>query len=57
VNDHEAVMSKYGHLMVKIATVPGIFSSALGDIGYIFRTPDEDQVEAIVHFIHATRQP
>ncbi|MGD9250290.1 MAG: ATP-grasp domain-containing protein [Desulfobacterales bacterium] len=57
VNDHEAVMSKYGHLMVKIAAVPGVFSSALGDIGYIFRTPDEDQVEAIVHFIHATRQP
>ncbi len=56
VNDHEAVMSRYGHLMVKIAAVPGIFSSALGDIGYIFRTPDADQVEAIAHFIHASRQ-
>jgi biotin carboxylase len=54
-HDHHAVMSRYGHQILQVATVPGIFSSALGDIGYIFRTPDEDQVEAIVRFIHATR--
>ncbi len=56
VHDHEAVISRYGHLMVKVAAVPGIFSSALGDIGYIFRTPDEEQIEAIAQYIHASRQ-
>ncbi len=57
VHDHEAVLSKYGNQVVKVASVPGIFSSALGDRGYIFRAPDEDQIEAIAQFIHATHQP
>ena len=57
VHDHETVLSTYGNQVVKVAAVPGVFSSALGDRGYIFRTPDEDQVEAIAQFIHATHQP
>ncbi|MBL0712744.1 MAG: ATP-grasp domain-containing protein [Desulfosarcina sp.] len=57
VHDHEAVMSRYGRFMVQVAVVPGIFSSALGDIGYIFRSPDEGRIEAISQFIHATLKP
>lgn len=51
-NSHEAVMALYGDFMVQVESVPGIFSSALGDIGYIFRAPDMEKIEEIVQFIH-----
>jgi hypothetical protein len=41
--------------MLQVESVPGVFSSALGDIGYIFRSPDLSQIMDIVHFIHETR--
>jgi hypothetical protein len=54
-NSHEAVMARYGAFMVRADDVPGVFSSALGDFGYIFRSPDMEQIEEIVRFIHDTR--
>ena len=51
-NSHEAVMARYGSFMVQVESVPGIFSAALGDIGYIFRSPDLEKIEEIVRFIH-----
>jgi biotin carboxylase len=54
-NSHEAVMSRYGSFMVQVERVPGIFSAALGDIGYIFRSPDLEKIEEIVRFIHDIR--
>jgi hypothetical protein len=51
---HDDIMSRYGDFMVQVAQVPGVFSSALGDIGYIFRTNHLDQVLEIVRFIHRT---
>lgn len=51
-HSHDEVMEKYGRFMVQAASVPGIFSSALGDFGYIFRSPDPNRIEAIVHYIH-----
>jgi hypothetical protein len=51
---HEAIMNRYGGFMVQVARVPGVFSSALGDIGYIFRSAKLDDILEIVHFIHAT---
>lgn len=54
-HDHETVMARYGPFIVQAAAVPGIFSSALGDFGYIFRSPEMGRIEEIVRFIHETR--
>lgn len=53
-NSHEAVMTRYSRFMVQVASVPGVFSSALGDLGYIFRSPDMETIAEVVEFIHAT---
>ncbi len=39
--------------MCQVDRVPGVFASALGEMGYIFRTPDLDEMNAIVGWIHA----
>ena len=44
----------YGSFMVQIESVPGVFSSALGDIGYIFRSKSLDEIFEIVQFVHKT---
>jgi hypothetical protein len=46
-------MKRYGRLMVQVASVPGVFSSALGDIGYVFRSENLDDLFETVNFIHA----
>jgi hypothetical protein len=51
---HEDILSRYGKYMVQIESVPGVFSSALGDIGYMFRSENLDQIMEIVKFIHQT---
>ncbi|MGE5255241.1 MAG: ATP-grasp domain-containing protein [Hyphomicrobiales bacterium] len=52
-HSHNDILSRYGHVILQVESVPGVFSSALGDVGYIFRSPRLDQVLEIVHFIHA----
>ncbi|MFO7708806.1 MAG: ATP-grasp domain-containing protein [Desulfobacterales bacterium] len=54
-HSHEEIMDRYGHLFLQVESVPGVFSSALGDIGYIFRSPDPEQIMEVVRFIHAPR--
>jgi len=51
---HEDILSRYGDFMVQIESVPGVFSSALGDIGYIFRSKSMDQILEIVNYVHQT---
>ena len=51
---HADIMTRYGDFMVQVASVPGVFSSALGDIGYIFRSAKSDDIFEIVDYIHAT---
>jgi hypothetical protein len=51
---HEEIVSRYGKFVVLVASVPGVFSSALGDIGYIFRSTTLDDIYEIVKFIHET---
>jgi biotin carboxylase len=50
---HDDIMNRYGGFMVQVASVPGVFSSALGDIGYIFRSINLDAISEIIDFIHA----
>lgn len=52
-NRHEDILHHYDSFIVQAATVPGVFSSALGDIGYIYRAEDLDQINEITEFIHA----
>ncbi len=52
VHSHEEILARYDTFMVQVESVPGVFSSALGDIGYIFRTQDLDKMMEIVGFIH-----
>jgi hypothetical protein len=49
---HEDILARYGSCMVQIESVPGVFSSALGDIGYIFRSPSLDEILEIARLIH-----
>jgi hypothetical protein len=54
VYSHEDILSHYGAFMAQIESVPGVFNSALGDIGYIFRSKSLDEILKIVRFIHQT---
>jgi hypothetical protein len=38
--------------MLQVQSVPGVFSSALGDIGYIFRSDTLEETMDAVRFIH-----
>jgi hypothetical protein len=51
---HEDILARYGGQILMVETVPGVFSSALGDIGYIFRSPQLAVIEEIIAYIHAT---
>ena len=54
---HDDIMHQYGQHIVQVARVPGVFSSALGDIGYIFRSSEQAQIDRINRAIHATDAP
>lgn len=53
-HSHEQIVVRYGDCICQIDQVPGVFASALGDVGYIFRTPDYGQMQDIISFIHQT---
>ncbi len=50
--NHSDILACYGHLILQVESVPGVFSSALGDVGYIFRADSLDQMMEVVRFIH-----
>ncbi len=52
VYSHEAIMERYGACILEVQSVPGVFSTALGDIGYIFRAEHEQDIIEITSFIH-----
>jgi len=47
-HSHADILARYGSFMVQIESVPGVFSSALGDIGYIFRSKSLDEILEIL---------
>jgi hypothetical protein len=53
-NSHAEILARFGSEIVKVASVPGVFSSALGDVGYIFRSTSMARNEEITRFIQAT---
>jgi hypothetical protein len=54
-HSHKEILNRYGGLIKQAESVPGIFSSALGDIGYIFRSESLDELMEVVGFIHRTK--
>ena len=38
--------------VTQVDQVPGVFASALGELGYIFRTEKMDRLQEIIRFIH-----
>jgi len=54
---HEEILARYSTDICRIDQVPGVFASALGDIGYIFRTREEERLREIITFIHQLHAP
>jgi hypothetical protein len=54
VHPHEEILDRYAADLCQVDRVPGVFSSALGDMGYIFRTRELDRMDTIAAFIHQT---
>jgi hypothetical protein len=54
LNSHADIMARFNIEIVNVVSVPGVFSSALGDVGYIFRSGEMARVREIADFIHAT---
>ncbi len=51
---HDEIMARWRAFIVQVVSVPGVFSTALGDTGYIFRSPRLEDIEEITAFIQAT---
>ncbi|WP_284316290.1 ATP-grasp domain-containing protein [Labrys miyagiensis] len=54
INDHRAVLEAHGDRIVHFAPIEDVFSRAMGNFAYQFRSEDFDEVKAIVRFIQAT---
>lgn len=55
VHSHEEIIGKYGPLIVHHEAISGIFSAALGNYGYLARSPELDEILAMAEFIHEKR--
>ena len=55
VHSHEEILARFGADLCQVDRVPGVFASALGDMGYIFRCRDLDRLNTITAFIHQTQ--
>ena len=52
LHSHEEIIEQYGADICQVDQVPGVFASALGELGYIFRTEKMDRLQEIIRFIH-----
>lgn len=50
-HSHERVLQELGSRLQHHEAISGVFSAALGDYGYLVRTPDLDEVHSMAHFI------
>jgi len=51
VNDHRAILATHGDRIVHFAPIEDVFSRAMGNAAYQFRSEDFEEVKAIVRFI------
>jgi biotin carboxylase len=50
-HSHSELIGLLGKKLVHHESISGVFSAALGDQGYLIRTPELDEVHEIAHFI------
>ena len=48
---HEEILARYGHRIVDHQSVSGVFASALGNYGYVARSPDLEEITEIANFV------
>lgn len=51
--DHESILQAYGHLLVHHERVPAVFSPAMGDTCYLFRSPRMEEIREVAAFVLA----
>jgi len=52
-HNEQEILSTFGECVRHHETISGIFSRALGDYGYIVRSPDLDEIIRMAEFIQA----
>ena len=53
-HSHEEIIERFGQEICQVEQIPAVLSSALGELGYIFRTEKTDRLLEIIRFIHQT---
>lgn len=48
---HEQILSAFGPKVVHSEQVSGVFSAALGDFGYLVRSPDLEEIYTMASYI------
>jgi len=56
VHSHEAVLSELGTQLCHHEPISGVFSAALGDYGYLVRSPEFDEILEMVKYIQETTE-
>lgn len=51
VHTQDEIKTKFADDLMVETQIPGVFASAMGDIGYILRTPSEKRIDEMIHFI------
>jgi hypothetical protein len=51
-HSHQAILAEFGPALVHHEAMSGVFRDALGDYGYIVRSPNLDDILAAARFIH-----
>jgi hypothetical protein len=54
VRSHEEILSEIGTRLCHHEPISGVFSAALGDYGYLVRSPEMDEIMEMVKFIQET---
>lgn len=52
-HSHEEILARYPDQIIHHEGISGVFSAALGDYGYLTRSPDLEEIEEIARFIQA----
>jgi ATP-grasp domain len=52
VHSNEEITDAFGDKIMHQEAISGIFSAALGDYGYLIRSPDLDEIHSIAEYIH-----
>lgn len=53
-HNHDAIMGAYGGMIVHHEPINSVFSAALGDFGYLARSPNLEELQALGQFVQAT---